>query len=90
MAEAATLSITTGATAQSVFPANPGRKALIFSNTSDTAMYVRFGATAVTLVGMACAANGGGFVLDGEACPKGSISVMCATTGKTFYAWEQI
>lgn len=87
MAEATTLSITAGATAQDVFGATVNRKALIFSNTSDTIMYLRFGTTAVSLVGVAVA-GGATVTFQGTACPTGRVSVMCATTSKTFYAYE--
>lgn len=90
MAEAAALSVTTGGTAQSVFAANPQRRVLIFTNTSDEVQYVRFGATAADGVGVCCPASGGGFVLEGLSCPKGAISMIGATTGKKFYAYEGV
>lgn len=85
--EAATQSITTGATAQQVF-ARTNRKLLIFVNSSDTAMYLRFNddADATAALGIPVAANGGTLILNGGAIPSNRITVLCATTGKTFYA----
>lgn len=86
--EAAVLTITAGATHQNVFPANGARGSLGFSNTSDTAMSCRFGDNAAALIGVYCAPNGGGFILEDVACPITSVDVICATIGKTFYAWQ--
>lgn len=88
IAEAATLTITLGGTRQSVFAANAVRKSLGFSNDSDTAMTVRFAANAAAGVGIYCAPNGGGFILEGPSCPTDTVDVYCATTGKAFYAWS--
>lgn len=85
--EAITLSITTGGTRQQVFAANASRRSFGFSNTSDTIQYVRFGANAADKVGVAV--NPAGFIiLENSSCPVGAIDVICATTGKTFYAWN--
>lgn len=86
--EAATLTITLGGTRQQVLAANTARKSLGFSNTSDTVMYVRFAANAASGVGIYCAPNGGGFILEGPSCSTDTVDVYCATTGKTFYAWS--
>lgn len=89
MAEASALSITLGGTAQTLFAANPSRRVLIYTNTSDEVQYVRFGDTvAVAQVGIYCAASGGGFILEGKSCPLGKVTVIGATTAKKFYAWE--
>lgn len=89
MAEAAALSVTTGGTAQTLFEANGIRKCLVFTNTSDEVQYVRIGNTnAADGVGIYCASSGGGFILQGDACPKGKVTMIGATTGKKFYAYE--
>jgi hypothetical protein len=88
MAEATALSVTLGGTAQTLFPATGDRKVLIYTNTSDEVQYVRIGADAADGVGIYCAPSGGGFVLQDDACPNGLISVIGATTGKKFYAYE--
>lgn len=89
MAEASALSVTSGGTAQTLFAANGARKALIYTNTSDEVQYVRIGDTsAADGAGIYCAASGGGFILQGEACPKGKVTMIGATTGKKFYAYE--
>lgn len=85
--EATVLFITAGGTHQPVFAANGARNSIGFSNTSDTIMFARFSANAADKVGIACAPNGGGFIMDGDSCPLDSLDVMCATTNKTFYAW---
>ena len=90
MAEPSALSITTGGTAQTLFAANPNRKWLVFTNTSDEAQYVRVGDTsAADGVGIYCAPSGGGFIFDQPGrVPLGKITVIGATTGKKFYAYE--
>lgn len=88
MAEPSALSITAGGTAQTLFAANSSRRILIYTNTSDEVQYVRFGGTAAAGVGVYCAASGGGFVLHGEGVPRGVVTVIGATTGKTFYAFQ--
>lgn len=84
--EAATLSITTGGAAQQVFAQNSSRHYFIFSNTSDTAMYLRFSDTdASVTVGIPVAAAST-LLLTGSSCPTNKITVFCASTGKTFYS----
>lgn len=90
MPEASALSVTAGGAAQTVFAANGNRKVLIYTNTSDEVQYVRIGGTAADGVGICCPASGGGFVLEGASCPKGAISMIGATTGKKFYAFEMV
>ena len=89
MADATALSVTSGGAAQVVFAANGARKVFIYTNTSDEVQYVRIGNTnAADGVGIYCAASGGGVVLQNDACPKGQITMIGATTGKKFYAYE--
>lgn len=77
-------SITLGGTAQNAMAVNTSRKEWTFTNTSDTVMYVSAAATAT-------AANGIPVYPDEtvEGNETNAISVLCATTGKTFSAWER-
>jgi hypothetical protein len=76
--------ISSGGTAQDVYSDSQTPKAFVnFQNTSDTAMWIRFGAVAVADKGIYIPAGGYweppvGFL------PSGRMSVLCATTGKTF------
>lgn len=79
--------ITTGGTSQVIFAANPNRRYFEFQNTSDTTMYVDFNQAATnsgtkswTIVAA------GSYVNPSNYCPTTSITVLCATTGKTFTA----
>ncbi len=74
-------SITTGGTAQQVLPQDDGRRYLLFVNTSDTQMEIDFGraATATSIPVPAGATRE--FALG---VPLDYLSVLCATTGKTF------
>lgn len=77
-------SITAGGTAQDVYSdAAAPQNFVNFQNTSDTAMWIRFGKTAVADKGIYIPAGGYweppvGFI------PSGRMSVLCATTGKKF------
>lgn len=78
--------IEVAASAQQVMAANPDRVALLFQNTSDEPMRLRFGATASATAG---------YIIDpGEALvfvsvvPTDSVSVYCAQDGKGFEASE--
>jgi hypothetical protein len=84
---ASTLTITTGAAVQVVFAANPYRRAFNFTNTSDTTMNIAFGADPTAAASIPVAA-GASLRLSGEECPTDEIRVLCATTGKTFYAYQ--
>jgi hypothetical protein len=79
--------ITAGATSQVVAVQNLSREFLLFQNTSDTAMYVNFGAAATTTNGVLVAA-GTSLSLNGPFVPSDSVNVLCATTGKTFVCKE--
>lgn len=85
---ATTLSITAGGTAQSVFAANALRRGLQIQNTSDTGMYIRYDGTSATTITSMYLAPGVG--IDFAACPVGAVSIICATTGKTFFASEGV
>jgi len=79
-------SITAGGTAQNVYTADQvPRSGFEFYNTSDTVMYLDFDTAATTTKGIPVAA-GGSYYLPGNAgvVPTGRLSVLCATTGKTF------
>lgn len=78
--------ITTGGTAQDVYSAAQAPKhGMEFYNTSDTLMYLNFDADASATNGIPVAA-GAGYYLPGPAgrMATGRLSVLCATTGKTF------
>ena len=75
--------ITTGGTAQTISAANPARSILHIQNTSDTTMWVNFGATAATDLGISIAAAAS-YTTPPNFCPTGLISVIGATTGKKF------
>lgn len=78
--------IAAGGTAQDVYTADQTPKnGFEFFNTSDTVMYLDFGTAATTTKGIPVAA-GGSYYLPGNAgvVPTGRLSVLCATTGKTF------
>ena len=85
--EAANLSIATGGVSQEVFEQNSSRHFFIFSNTSDTAMYLRFhnSESASATEGIPIAV-GGTLLLTGGVVPTNRVQVFCASTGKTFYA----
>jgi hypothetical protein len=74
--------ITAGGTSQ-VAQAASSRSYIFIQNTSDTAMYLNFGAAA-TSGHILLAANGGSWTNHANSCPVQSINVLCATTGKTY------
>lgn len=81
--------ITAGGTSQTIFPTNNNRRYFEFQNTSDTTMYIDFGQAATNtgtksfkVVPDAVYINQSNF------CTHLSITVLCATTGKTFVAKE--
>lgn len=76
--------ITAGGTSQVVFAANSGRRYFEFQNISDTDMYINFGAAAVADSNSFKLVPGAVYVNASNYCPKGSINVICATTGKKF------
>ena len=69
--------------------ANPGRRGIIIGNPSDTAMTVRFGATASATAGLPLPAGDSLEFRDPRACPDGTVVVFCAGTSKayTIYEW---
>lgn len=81
---AAVQTITAGTTAQTVFAANSTREYLIVINTSDTAMQLEVTGAAATATSIPLAANGGFY--EPLVAPTSAISILCATTGKTFVA----
>lgn len=79
--------ITTGGTSQVIFAANESRRSFEFQNTSDTVMYLDFGQAATsTLTRSFTVAAGGFYVHPSNLCYTTSVTVLCATTGKTFVA----
>ncbi len=81
---AAAQTITLGGTAQTVFAANTARVYLFVLNTSDTVMYLDVTGAAATSAAIPLAPNGGFY--EPTVAPGGAISLLCATTGKTFVA----
>lgn len=78
--------IAAGGTAQDVYTAEQApKRGFEFYNTSDTAMIIDFGRTAVAATGIPVPA-GACHYQPGPAgvVPTGRMSVLCATTGKTF------
>lgn len=79
--------ITAGGTSQTVFAANPGRRYLEIQNVSDETMYINFGAAAsASSASFMIAANGGAYINASNYCPKGTVTIISATTGKRFVA----
>jgi len=79
-------SIAAGGTAQNVYTADQQpRFGFEFYNTSDTVMYLDWDTDATAANGVPVPA-GGSYYLPGSGgvVPKGRMSVLCATTGKTF------
>lgn len=74
--------ITAGGTSQ-VADAAKSRSYVFIQNTSDTAMYLNFGAAATT-GHILLAPNGGSWQNHQSSCPVNSINILCATTGKTY------
>jgi len=79
--------ITAGGTSQQVFAENRGRQFFLFQNTSDTAMWLNFGAVAATNVGILVAAGATYTFPVDFTCPE-AINAICATTGKTFATYQ--
>ena len=84
ISNAAVQTITLGGTAQSVFTANAIRTFFFIVNTSDTIMYVDDTGATATSASLPLRANGGYY--EPHVAPTGAISLLCATTGKTFVA----
>ena len=74
--------ITSGGVSQ-VLDADKPRVYILIINTSDTVMYINFGAAA-TSSHIAIAANGGKWENPNGVCPVNSINILCSVTGKTF------
>jgi hypothetical protein len=75
--------ITTGGTSQQLKARNPSRTFIQIQNTSDTAMWLNFGAAAATDTGIQIAA-GATWTSPPNYCPTGTVNVIGATTGKKF------
>lgn len=79
--------ITLGGTAQTAAGANGGRQYLLLQNNSDTTMWVNIGVTAVATQPSIQVVAGASLEFAGPSTgvvPTGLISVIGATTGKTF------
>lgn len=74
--------------AATIFAANGGRRGLVIGNPSDTAMTVRFGATASATAGIPIASGSAIEFRDPRACPDGLVSLFCAGTTKAYTAYE--
>lgn len=81
--------ITAGGTSQVIFAANQDRRYFEFQNTSDTTMYIDFGQAATNTGTKSFKIDAGGsYINPGNFCTHLNITVLCATTGKTFVAKE--
>lgn len=81
--------ITAGGTSQTIFAANNNRRYFEFQNTSDTTMYIDFGQAATNSGTKSFTVLAGGFYVNpSNFCTHLSITVLCATTGKTFSTKE--
>lgn len=79
--------ITAGGTSQVIFAANENRRSFEFQNTSDTTMYIDFGQAATSTGTKSFTVLAGGFYSHVSNFPyTTSVTVLCATTGKTFVA----
>ena len=72
---------------QVVFAAKPQRNYLSFINTSNTTMYVNIDGAASTTNSFPVVSNGQLSFEDGF-IPDGQVTVICASSGKTFVAKE--
>jgi hypothetical protein len=75
--------ITAGGTSQVLQAAKPVRNVLSIQNTSDTVMWLNFGAVAAADSGISIAA-GTTWTSPPNFCPNNSVNVIGATTGKKF------
>jgi len=80
--------ITSGGSAQTIAAANASRKYLLFQNNSDIDMWINFGVTAVANQPSIKIVAGGYYENPAHFCPSGLVSVIGATTGKTFTCKE--
>lgn len=83
--------ITTGGTAQTVFPANTGRQYLLIQNVSDEDQWVNFGIAAVASQPSIKIAAGNALEFSAAGTgvvPTALVSIIGATTGKAFTAKE--
>lgn len=93
---ASTQTITTGGTAQNAFAANASRRKLIVQNLETEVMYVNVTGTASAGVGslalkgctVALDGTGGAYAAESGSIDPGAVSVIAATTGHRFTAWQ--
>ena len=81
--------ITLGGTSETALAASATRTYMLIVNDSDTVMYLRIsGSGAATTGDMYLAANGGNYESPPNFCPVVAITILCATTGKTYCTVE--
>lgn len=80
--------IASGGVAQQVAAANAARRWFLFQNNSDTDCWINFGVTAVANQPSIKIVAGQSYENPPQFCPVGLISVIGATTGKTFTCKE--
>ncbi len=73
-------------TAQDIITANKARNRFLFQNTSDTDMWVNFGANAAVNTGFKVT-PGSYLQLPPDFCPTGRVSVLCTVISKTYCFW---
>lgn len=74
-------------TAATIFSAKQ-RNGLVIGNPSDTAMTVRFGATASATAGIPLPAGGSIALMSHQEAPDGLVSLFCSGTSKAYTAYE--
>lgn len=81
--------ITTGATSQTLAAANANRKYLIVQNISSEDMWIRWDGSAATADKPSIKlVSGASWENPAHWCPTAAITVIAATTGSKFTAWE--
>ncbi len=82
--------VAAGGAAQQAAPANPERRYLLVQNptASPDTLWVRFGATATAASPSIELPPGATLVFEAEFVPTDSVSVIAATPGTPFTAWE--
>lgn len=80
--------IASGGAAQQVAPANATRRYFFFQNNSDTVMWINFGVAAVANEPSIKIAPGATYENPAHFCQNDFVSVMCATTAKTYTCKE--
>lgn len=86
----AKITIATGNTSEAALASNGTRRCALLQNISDTAMYIKIGASAVDQEGIYLAPNGGGYEISAKYgnLSTDAINVICATSGKILLVTE--